>query len=651
MLPSDLTTAQSGSPRKTGFWTQLTEVSSRLRWFDIAILAVILSFGVFHFFFTERTVDFTRDDVFYADAAHSLLQHHFYGINGHREANQPPGLPALLALLCLAGSCTHIGFLRAMVAFETMGFLCSYELLRRQAPRIVAASICFLLISSRTCFWLATQWVFPSFPYFLVSTLVLLVARKFEDSSRPFSRISWVVLLAVLIAISLLLMSAAMAFLVAIMITTIFLFFRNRPLAISRMRACVAILLFGAAVQGAWLLHKPTPPEWPLPGYPNSYFSQLTVKSGNDPELGAATLADIPPRVLRNAADDSIILSEMLLKRWIDVAWMSILVTGPIVLILLGWGASVWPAGGSIQEWYFVGYEFIYLLWPWKAEPRFFLPLAPLACLYLWRGGKALFFLAKNKPRLLAIVWYPIGAILTIGAWFWMYGAWRLAWHMTHAGLQDETSFAIWLLSSVLAVWMLWTEDSWRKWAEKAALWFRKPLGSSRLSPMRILHVIGMAAVTYLMIIGVRYQLVIGHGNRNRSMATIHLPGDVQAGEWVNAHTPPDAVIMARHVPIVYHYAQRNTVWFPPSTNPQMLMDGIQSHKINYVIVVERDDTFYLPKDEDSFAALYKSFPDKMHLLYQAPGLKIFQVIASAAQTPSVVASGAPKLSTLEHKP
>jgi hypothetical protein len=124
-------------------------------------------------------------------------------------------------------------------------------------------------------------------------------------------------------------------------------------------------------------------------------------------------------------------------------------------------------------------------------------------------------------------------------------------------------------------------------------------------------------------------------------MATVRLPGDVQAGEWVNAHTSSDAVIMARHVPIVYHYAQRNTVWFPPSTNPQMLMDGIQSHKINYVIVVERDDTFYLPKDEDSFAALYKSFPDKMRLVYQAPELKIFQVIASAAQTPSVVASGA----------
>jgi hypothetical protein len=483
MLPSDPITVESVSPRKTDLWAQMLEVSSSLRRTDIAIFALLLTFGAFHFFSTERTVDFTQDDVFYADAARSLIQSHYYGINGRPEANQPPGLSALLALLCLAGSCTHITFLRAMVVFETVGFLCSYELLRRQAPRIVAASICFLLISSRTCFWLATQWVFPSFPYLLTSILVLLFTRKFEDSTRLPYRIGWGVLLTVLIAISLMLMSAAMAFLFAILITTLILFARNRPLAFSRMRSYIAVFLIGAAVQGAWILRKPTPFEWPLPGYPHSYFSQLTVKSGNNPELGLASMSDIPARVLRNAADDSILLSEMLLKRWIDVAWMSVLVAGPIVLIILGWGSSVWPSGGGIQEWYFAGYEFIYVLWPWRVEPRFFLPIAPLACLYLWRGGKMLLFLARNKPRLLAIVWYPLAVILTLSAGLWMLGAWRIAWHMTHAGLQDEASFAFWLLSSIVAIWMLWAEDSWRLWLSNLSRWLRAPLGNLPLSP------------------------------------------------------------------------------------------------------------------------------------------------------------------------
>jgi hypothetical protein len=191
VLPDDPITVQSVSPRKTGLWAQLIEVSSPLRRTDIAIFAVILAFGAFHFFSTERTIDFTRDDVFYADAARSLIHYHYYGINGRPEANQPPGLPVLLALLRLAGSCTHISFLRAMVVFETLGFLCSYELLRRQAPRIVAASICLLLISSRICFWLATQWVFPSFPCFFTSIMALLVVRKFESSTRLLFRISW----------------------------------------------------------------------------------------------------------------------------------------------------------------------------------------------------------------------------------------------------------------------------------------------------------------------------------------------------------------------------------------------------------------------------------------------------------------------------
>ncbi len=138
----------------------------------------------------------------------------------------------------------------------------------------------------------------------------------------------------------------------------------------------------------------------------------------------------------------------------------------------------------------------------------------------------------------------------------------------------------------------------------------------------------------YLLIVGMRMQLQIGHANRERDMATIQLPGDVQAGVWLNSHTAENAVIMAMHVPIVYHYSQRNTVWFPPSRNPQMLMDGILRYKINFVIVVARNNSYYLPPDEESFDSLHKSYPDKLRLVHQTPQFKIFQVIASTAQVP-----------------
>jgi hypothetical protein len=138
-------------------------------------------------------------------------EHGFAGINGYPETNQPPGLPWILGLLCMAGACSHVVFLRTMAVFGTLGFLVTYELLRRQAPRIVAAAICLLLISSPVWFSFLTL-VFPNIPYFFTSMSALLVARKFENSTQLASRIRWGALLTALIVASLMFASAAMAF-------------------------------------------------------------------------------------------------------------------------------------------------------------------------------------------------------------------------------------------------------------------------------------------------------------------------------------------------------------------------------------------------------------------------------------------------------
>src|SRR5262249_31665201 len=146
--------------------------------------------------------------------------------------------------------------------------------------------------------------------------------------------------------------------------------FRNPQRAVAKLKLYAAVFLIAAAVQAVWMHRKPDPAEWPLPGYPQSYISQLKVISGNEPELGMATLKDIPVRVLKNAADTANLLSQTLLRRSVDVAWMSVLVTGPILLILIGWCVSVWRRASGVQEWYFAMYQAIYLLWPWKLESR-----------------------------------------------------------------------------------------------------------------------------------------------------------------------------------------------------------------------------------------------------------------------------------------
>src|SRR5215468_3798122 len=63
----------------------------------VVVLLIVIS-GVATAILHQRTPDFMGEDVFYADAARNLL-HGFYGVNGSPETTQPPGLPAILALL------------------------------------------------------------------------------------------------------------------------------------------------------------------------------------------------------------------------------------------------------------------------------------------------------------------------------------------------------------------------------------------------------------------------------------------------------------------------------------------------------------------------------------------------------------------------
>jgi len=613
-------------PNHVRFFGLSGKIHSPLHAADLFFLACIFCVGAFHFVCAQRVHDFQGDDVFYSDSGRSLVEHGSYGINGHPETNQPPGLPFLLGLLSLGGWGTHLGFLRLMAVFETLGFLVSYELLRRQSPRIVAASICLLLISSRVYFLLASQWVTPCFPYFFSSVSALLVARKFESAKGLAQRIAWGTLLTALIASSLMFASAAMAFLGAILASTSIFFFRNRQLAWERLKLYSAVFLICLAIQAGWMHRKSSPLEWPIPGYPQSYLSQLKVKSGNYPELGMAKLSDLPVRVLRNAEDDAILLSQTVLKHWVDDAWMSAFVIVPIVLILLGWGGSLWRSRSGFQEWYFAGYQFIYLLWPWKVEPRFFLPVAPLALLYLWRGANMVVTFATNKPRLFAVIWLPWAFILAVSTWFWMHGTW-IGEGLSHAGLQDELSFVVWVLSALLAVRMLWNEASWQTVVCSFRAWFSRPVGPSRVRPLRISQFLGIACLVVLTTAGLFIQVAVARRNLNLDSRINAYPADVQAAQWIRSHTGENAVIMARHVPITYHYANRTVVWFPPSSNPQILIEGIGRLKIDYVVSVHRDDSYYLPPEDDCLAALLAAYPDALRLVQTGPGFRIFQRI------------------------
>src|SRR5262249_31621377 len=133
-----------------------------------------------------------------------------------------------------------------------------------------------------------------------------------------------------------------------------------------------------------------------------SYLTQLTLKQGNDAELGKASLVDIVVRVQRRVAERAGMLTAILTRRWVAPEWWSPAVILPILLITLGLIASTKADQGLLVA-YFVSHEVMYALWPWPIEMRFLLPVAPLAYLYLWRGALLFRRVTCAHPRAVAV--------------------------------------------------------------------------------------------------------------------------------------------------------------------------------------------------------------------------------------------------------
>lgn len=593
---------------------------------DVVVFGLFLTMGVLAVFFHKNAADFLGEDVSYFERARSLLQYGFDGFNGQLETTQPPGLPIILAAMCYAGVCSYAAILSAMAVFETLGFAVTYLLFRREIGRAPAAAICLLLFVSSTYFSMATQWVGTALPFFFAIMAALLAARKLEESTTTAARLGWGALLTVLATASLMIASAGIALLAAIVVKIAATYLRDRRLAFKYMKAYVTVLLVGIVAQGLWAHRKPAPLEWPVPGYPRPYLQQLLLKSGNEPQLGYATWRDVGARIETNLQDETAMFVGLFASHWINVAWWSVVIAGPLSLILLGWGYSVWRArGDTLQEWFFVGYQFIYLLWPWKMEVRFFLPAAPLACLYLWKGMQALGVLVKSRPVLLGIIWMPISVILAAKSIVWLWHD-PLVVHITKSGLQQEVSLAVWLFSGIAAAWLVLRGSKWPAPRASFLERQRQKIAPFGIDPKRSLKFGCTLAIAGLAVAGLTNDLQIGRQNRDHNSAVNRVSPDVKAAMWIRAHTGTDAVIMARHVPITYYYADRKIVWFPPSSDAQLLMEGIQKHKVDYVVAVKRWYSYYLPPDDDCMAALLSKYPSTLRLIEQTPEFRIFQV-------------------------
>ena len=583
---------------------------------DLLVYLAILLLGALQFFFYLRAPDLVMDATYF-ELTRSILEKGSYQFDFRPETLLPPGLPFILAVFCfLVGSGPGVLF-HLMAISTTLGLAATYTLLRRIGGRTIAAIACLLLGSSPALFTFTTRLVFSDMPYFFTSMLTLGLAYKADITREARARTRWILLCGSSLVLTLMIRSAGIAILIAFCAWVLFSFFVNSSLGWRRLKLALVPLILGISSQllwTAWASRKQMG-EWPLPGYPGSYLSQLRIKNGNDPELGMARLRDIPERVGQNLDERSIELAKLLTRlRWINPHWSSPAVFGLLMLVLLGLISSIWKGGGQVYDWYFAINELMYLFWPWNFEMRFLLPTVPFACLYLWRGAITLRNLTSQRPRETGICVLLFGSFLTVSS---------LLWFIQSRSLQALVAIGCWTLL-LLAGSAIVSQSYFNVSTIDDLLSAITRMAQRVATPVRVM---GLLMIASLVVLGTALQLKIARYNMHFDLTTgIYYP-DIEAAQWIQAHEPAGLVVMARKEDLVYHYTHHRVVWFPPLRDPQLLISGIRRYHVGAVVIVDRHgNSYWQPPEDACFRSVQQAYGSMFHLIHHGPNNWIFAV-------------------------
>jgi hypothetical protein len=264
-------------------------------------------------------------------------------------------------------------------------------------------------------------------------------------------------------------------------------------------------------------------------------------------------------------------------------------------------------------------------------EARFFLPIAPLACYYIWRGIRTLLSAVQSKSRLIGGLWLPLAVLMAMSGAFWIYDHRVIG----YGDVPDELLVPAWFVSALVALWMVFT-GQWIFSSESLSrqTWIKQMVDSWEAHTQALARYAIRGLVGALFFTGVLIEAKIARENLNitdpadaeKTSISEIMATEVEAGRWLRSNSPAGSVAMARHWPTVYHYADRKMIWFAPISDPDILFQGILKHKVDYLVVVNHYSPYYLPGDDYCFSRLYRAHAANFHLVLQKSDLRIFQV-------------------------
>jgi hypothetical protein len=253
---------------------------------------------------------------------------------------------------------------------------------------------------------------------------------------------------------------------------------------------------------------------------------------------------------------------------------------------------------------------------------RFFFPVAPLACLYLWRGGRVFIAIAFRKSNVFTLLSFLLSLFLAIVATI-------SSWGMT--ALQPKLVTIFWVVMALVSAQMVWRcQDRLRSVLGSILIGLRVT-GKKFPRPLFI----GVLLISAMLIMsGITQDIIIQDENINFDITRQGFYPDIIAAEWIVDHTPSSAVIMARYTGLTYHYSRHKVIWFPPSSDPEVLIKGIRKYHVKFIIIVERPPIeYFLPPEGASFQKLLDKYPGTFYLADRGPRFRIYGVSGEKKDT------------------
>src|SRR5581483_3691721 len=210
--------------------------------------------------------------------------------------------------------------------------------------------------------------------------------------------------------------------------------------------------------------------------------------------------------------------------------------------------------------------------------------------------------------------------LLLTGTWL---GVESAVWFTSQHSLQALASALGWAIVALTGAALI---PGGQPYLTKIRLLLNLTAGQARTVRM-LLRTTGVVYLALTVLLGLALQIGFARRNAHFQLARSTYYPDIEAAEWISLHEPAGVVVMARKEDLVYHFSHHRVVWFPPVSDPRLLLDGIRKYHVGAIIVVDRDgNSYWQPPDNTCFRALQRAYGGMFRLIHSGPQNQIFAV-------------------------